>query len=177
MLYDIDWNKIIADLPLDKGDPKVPGKKFYQNTDGRFDEIIKKWQSAGYDQGDSVEWINYYPGIHFNMSLVDEISKQLELEHARSWISRIRPGKMAPYHQDIDDNIEQYLSKGPLERYSIFISKPSLGSVFLLKDQTFHYQDQGTVVKWNDYMDWHAGVNCGFSDKFMFHFLGIKNAK
>jgi L-rhamnose mutarotase len=177
MLYDIDWNNLILGLPLEQGDAKVPGKKFYQNTDGRFDEIINKWQLAGYESSDSVEWINYYPVTHFDNSVVDQLATAMGLSPARSWISRIRPGKMAPYHKDIDDNIEKYLQHGPIERYSIFISKPSLGAVFLLKDQIYHLQTQGTTIKWDNYMDWHAGVNCGFEDKFMFHFLGTKNVK
>lgn len=175
MLYDINWDMVLSGLPLDKGESKTPDKKFYQNTDGRFDEIIAKWQSAGYDQGDSVEWINYYPGSHFDLSVVEKFSKTVNLKHARSWISRIRPGKMAPYHQDIDDNIEKYLAQGELIRYSVLISKPSLGSIFLLKEAVYHNQDQGTLIKWDNYMDWHAGSNCGFSDQFMFHFIGIKN--
>jgi L-rhamnose mutarotase len=174
MLYDINWNSLIESLPLDQGELKITNKQFYQNLDGRFDKIVQKWKSAGYDSSDSVEWINYYPGKHFNNSIVDQIAVATGLTSARSWISRIRPGKMAPYHQDIDDNIEQYLAQGTIERYSIFISEPSLGSVFLLKDQVFHLQPQGTSIKWDNYMDWHAGVNCGFEDKFMFHFLGIK---
>lgn len=177
MLYDIDWNNLIAGIVLEQGDVRVPGKKFYQNTDGRFDEIINKWQSAGYESSGSVEWINYYPGKHFDNRVIDKLATAMGLSPARCWISKIRPGKMAPYHQDIDDDIEKYLQYGPIERYSIFISRPSLGSVFLLKNQVFHLQPQGTMVKWDNYLDWHAGVNCGFEDKFMLHFLGTKNVK
>lgn len=175
MLYDFNWNKVIKALDLDQGDIKSVDKKFYLNLDGRFDEIINKWKSAGYDKIDSVEWINYYPEVHFDKSVVDQFSNVVNLKCARCWISRIRPGKMAPYHQDIDDNIEKYLKLGPIERYSVFISPESVGSVFLLKDQAYHFQKQGTVIKWDDYLDWHAGTNCGFVDKFMFHFLGVKS--
>jgi hypothetical protein len=177
MLYDIDWDLIISKLLLEEGDVKVPGKQFYLNTDGRFDETIKIWTDAGYDKSEAVEWINYYPGKHFDKAIVDMFSQLVNCKCARSWISRIRPGKMAPYHQDIDDNIEEYQALGELVRYSVFISKPAPGSIFLFKDNVYYLQPQGTVTEWDHYLDWHAGTNCGFTDKFMFHFLGIKYVK
>jgi hypothetical protein len=175
MLYDFDWQSLIAGLDLDRGDPKTPHKQFYANADGRFNEIITKWTTAGYDKGDSVEWINYYPETHFSLEVINHFEKWSNSQCARAWISRIRPGKMAPFHQDIDDNIEKYLSKGQLIRFSIFISEPSSGAVFILKDDVYHLQPAGTILQWDDYLDWHAGMNAGFKDKFMFNFIGIKN--
>jgi hypothetical protein len=175
MLYNINWTSIIQHLELDKGDPKIPGKQFYQNVDGRFNELIKKWQSAKYDSMESVEWINYYPGVHFDNTVVEQFAKYVNLKLGRAWISRIRPGKMAPLHQDIDDHIEKYLSEGQLIRFSIFISEPSPGAVFILKDNSYHLQPAGTVLQWDHYLNWHAGINAGFEDKFMFNFIGIKN--
>ena len=176
MLYNIDWNQVIANLPLDQGEIKSPSQQFYLNKDGRFNTMILSWKNAGYDKLDSVEWINYYPETHFPLQLINEFEKWSDTKCARSWISRIRPGKMAPFHQDIDDHIEEYLEKGELIRYSVFISSPSPGAVFLFKDKTFHLLPQGTVVRWDNYLDWHAGTNCGFADKFMFHYLGVINA-
>lgn len=175
MLYDFNWKKVIESLPLDQGESKTPDSKFYLNTDGRFDKIIAQWKDAGYDKIDSVEWINYYPGKHYDNSVIENFSKWSNTICARSWISRIRPGKMAPWHQDVDDHLEKYLEVGELIRFSVFISEPSLGAIFLLKDTAYHLQPEGSVVKWDHYMDWHAGANCGFKDKFMFHFLGVKN--
>lgn len=177
MLYDFDWNAIIKSLPLDQGEYKTPSADFYENTDGRFNSLIKQWKTAGYDKCDSVEWINYYPGKHYSETVAEKFSKWSDSQCARNWISRMRPGKMAPFHQDIDDNIEEYLSKGSLVRFSVFISEPSLGALFIIKDQVHHLQPRGKVILWNDYLDWHAGVNCGLRDKFMFHYLGIKNEK
>jgi len=175
MLYNFNWNPVIESLPLDQGDPKTTSGMFYLNTDGRFDDIINSWKTAGYDKCDSVEWINYYPGKHFSNTVITDFEKWSNTTCARSWISRIRPGKMAPLHQDIDDHIEEYLAKGTLVRYSVFISAPSLGAMFLLKDKAYHLEPQGTVLQWSHYLDWHAGSNCGLADKFMFNFLGIKN--
>lgn len=175
MLFSFNWDHLINSLPLDQGDSKTPNGDFYLNTDGRFNDVINKWKAAGYDKNDSVEWINYYPTIHFSNTVVKEFELWSNTSCARSWISRIRPGKMAPLHQDIDDLIEEYLAKGDLVRYSIFISKPALGATFICGDNIYHLLPQGHVIQWENYLDWHAGSNCGFTDKFMFNYLGIKN--
>lgn len=177
MLYDFDWNSVIDALPLDQGESRKPSSDFYNNVDGRFNPIIDQWKAAGYDKCDSVEWINYYPDRHFSSAVSEKFSKWSNSKCARSWISRMRPGKMAPFHQDIDDNLEQYLSRGSLVRFSVFISKPSRGSLFIINDRVHHMEPQGKVIMFDHYLDWHAGVNCGLSDKFMFHYLGIENEK
>lgn len=170
----LNWNELLDSLKGKQGEAKVPSEQFYQNTDGRFNEMIQTWKDAGYDKLDSVEWINYYPEKDFDILYVEQFADHVNAECARAWVSKIRPGKMAPFHQDIDDNIEEYLAKGQLVRYSVFISNPQPGAVFLFKDRVFHLQEQGTVVEWPDYLEWHAGTNCGLRDKYMFHFLGIK---
>jgi hypothetical protein len=137
--------------------------------------MITSWKAAGYDKCDSVEWINYYPGKHFPTSVIEEFETWSNTTCARSWISRIRPGKMAPLHQDIDDYIEDYLAKGELVRYNVFISKPALGAIFICRNSIHHMLPQGTVLKWDHYLDWHAGTNCGLTDKFMLNYLGVKN--
>jgi hypothetical protein len=173
MLYNNDWNAVIQGLELDQGEVKTPDAKFYLNTDGRFDQIITKWKAAEYDKSDSVEWINYYPEKHFPVKIIKDFETWSGTKCARSWISRIRPGKMAPLHQDIDDHIEKYLEQGTLIRYGVLMSKPSPGAIFMFEDRAYHLEPQGTVFVWKNYLEWHAGANCGFEDKFMFHFLGI----
>ena len=175
MIYNIDWSAVIASLDLTQGESRTPDVKFYLNTDGKFDQMISTWKAAGYDKSNSVEWINYYPERHYPMQLVEHFATWSNTKYARSWISRIRPGKMAPFHQDIDDRLDEYLAIGPLIRYSICISPPAPGSLFLLNDQVFHLNPQGTVIEWPHYLDWHAGTNCGFHDQFMFHYLGVKH--
>lgn len=169
------WDNIIDSLRLQNGDRRAFGETFFKNIDGRFDKNIQKLIDAGYDKVDSVEWINYYPNKHFDLEPILEFEKYVNLKCARAWISKIRPGKMAPMHQDVDDDLEKYLEQGNLIRYSIFISKPCPGAVFLFNDSVHYLEPQGSVIKWNHYLDWHAGANCGFDDKFMFHFLGISN--
>jgi hypothetical protein len=168
------WDSIIATLEVQDGEPRTFNQQFFENADGRFDENIKMLKSAGYDKVDSVEWINYYPVKHFDPRCVSEFEKFVDMKCARAWISKIRPGKYAPIHQDIDDNIETYQEQGELFRFSTFISHPHPGGVFVFEDQCFHCEASGNTYQWNHYMDWHAGGNCGLHDKYMFHFLGIK---
>jgi hypothetical protein len=90
----------------------------------------------------------------------------------RSWISCVEPGYMTGYHYDIDDNETEYLKHGEIKRYSVFISEPSVGQLFIL-DREYHYnKPQGSILQWNSYRDWHNGINGSLSNKFMFHLLG-----
>jgi hypothetical protein len=174
MIYNIDWQKIIDGLDLTQGEVRSYGVKFYRNEDGRFNHIIDLWQTAGYDKTGSVEWINFYPDKHFDVSVANEFEKFTNTKCARAWISCIRPGKMAPYHQDIDDQEEEYLKQGSLVRFSVNICPPSNGQIFIVDNTVLYNQPQGTVYEWPDYMAWHAGGNCSFKPKFLFNFLGIK---
>jgi hypothetical protein len=168
------WDSIIETLLIQEGDVRDNKQAFYKNTDGRFNEIIDLWETAGYNKVDTVEWINYYPGKHFDDLPIKEFEKFTNTRCARAWISRIRPGKYAPIHKDIDDQIEIYLSQGELIRFGTFISQPHPGGVFIVDDQCFHCEASGNTYQWDDYMAWHAGGNCGLHDKFLFNFLGIK---
>lgn len=174
MLYDINWQDIINNLDLAQGEVRSYGVNFYRNEDGRFNHIIDLWKTAGYDKTDSVEWINFYPGKHFDNVVVTEFEKLTNTVCARAWISCIRPGKMAPYHQDIDDQIEEYLKQGELVRFSVNASEPSTGQLFIVEDTALYNVPQGTIYEWPHYLAWHAGGNCSFKPKFLFNFLGIR---
>lgn len=169
------WDSIIDLMSVvHSGESRRFDQQFFENADGRFDENIEMLKKAGYDKVDSVEWINYYPGRHFDDLCVRKFEEFVDMKCARAWISKIRPGKYAPIHQDIDDSIEEYQAQGELFRFSTFVSQPHPGGVFAFKDKCFHMEASGNTYKWNHYMDWHAGGNCGLHDKYMFHFLGIK---
>lgn len=170
----INWQLLQDQLATQEGDARTYGVGFYKNTDGRFNEIIDMWQKAGYDKAGTVEWINFYPGKHFDQTVVDEFAKQVGLKCARAWVSCVRPGKYAPYHWDIDDNEEVYLKQGNLVRYSVHVNTPQLGQVFIVDDILHHNKPQGHIFKWPSYKSWHAGGNCSFKPKYLFNFLGIE---
>jgi hypothetical protein len=174
MLYTIDWQQITDALDLTQGEVRSYGVKFYQNADGRFNHIINIWQTAGYDKTGTVEWINFYPSKHFDNIVVEQFAQLTNTTCARAWISCIRPGKMAPYHQDIDDNAEEYLKQGELVRFSVNACNAEHGQIFIVEDTVLYNQPVGTVYEWPHYLAWHAGGNCSFKPKFLFNYLGIK---
>lgn len=170
----INWDSIVNSLDTKEGQARTYNVDFYLNKDGRFNEVIDLWKTAGYDKSGTVEWINYYPGKDFDQSIITEFEKFTNTICARAWISKIRPGRYAPYHWDIDDYEEEYLKQGELVRYTAHPCAPTSGQVFIVDDHILHNEQQGNVYKWPDHRAWHAGGNCSFQPKFLFNFLGIK---
>jgi hypothetical protein len=171
--YEGKWNSIVDSLKDKEGSRKAYGENFYINADGRFNPVINLWETAGYSKIDVVEWINYYPEKDFDNTVVTDFETFSNTTCARAWISMIRPGKMAPWHLDVDDNQEGYLKLGNLVRYTCHICTPSPGQVFMLDQEVFYCEEQGNTYQWPSYDSWHAGSNSGFTNKYMFNFLGI----
>jgi hypothetical protein len=168
----INWDEVIANL---SGGTAITADKSKWNlsTPGYL-EIYKTWEAARFNMS-SIKWTNYYPTVDYPESVDNEICEQLGINKLRAWISRIDPGFMAPWHWDVDDNEQQYLNLGEIQRYSYFISKPSNGQMFQLGSTYYCNQAQGTLVKWEDYKQWHAGVNAGTEPKFMYHIMGYRH--
>jgi hypothetical protein len=169
----VNWKNIIDLISSRHGDIRTIGIDFYKNSDGRFDHILELWNQAGYTKN-KVEWINYYPEKHFDTDVADLFSREVGMKHIRSWISCIRPGKSAPWHQDIDDDIEHYLKLGKLKRYTCFIDKPNYGQVTVIDKQAFYMIPENTIFEWNDILDWHGASNCGFHNYYLYHYLGFE---
>lgn len=169
----INWQGLVDSLADVQGETRTYGVDFYQNTNGQFDEIIKLWQTAGYDKSGTVEWINYYPGSHFSQDIVAAFEQFTNTKCIRAWVSKIRPGRYAPYHWDIDDQEEEYLKQGNLVRYTAHPCTPTMGQVLIVENQAFHMEAQGNVYQWPTHRAWHAGGNCSFTPKYLFNYLGI----
>jgi hypothetical protein len=170
----IDWQNLIDQLESQEGDLKAFGVDFYKNVDGRFNENIQLLADAGYEQAGTAEWYNYYPTTHFSEDIVKKFETWTNTKCARAWLSKIKPGRYAPYHVDIDDNEEQYLSQGELVRYTCHPCKPEKGQVLIVDSMVFHLEDQGNVYRWGHYRNYHGGGNCSFKSKYLFNYLGIK---
>jgi hypothetical protein len=170
----INWQLLIDSIKNIDGDRRAYDVDFYKNIDGRFNEVITLWQQAGYDKADTVEWINYYPGKHFDQSYIEQFEQFVQTKCIRAWISKINPGRYAPYHVDIDDNEEEYLKQGELVRFTAHPCLPSKGQVGIVDNTVFHMENQGNVYRWPSYRAWHAGGNCSFEPKYLFNFLGVK---
>jgi hypothetical protein len=161
----INWDNVISNLSEGKVVTVDPARWNMNNPE--YAEMLKLWTDNNFNT-DSVKWTNYYSTV----DLANELSKNLNITPLRSWISCVEPGYMTGYHYDIDDNEAEYLKHGLIKRYSVFISTSDIGHVFILGKEYFYNQPQGTVIKWNNYRDWHNGINGGFSNKYMFHIIG-----
>lgn len=168
----IDWESITNNL-TDGVDITADKSKWNLSTPGYL-EIYKTWEDGNFNMS-SIKWTNFYPGTHFDQSIEEQVAVELGITSLRSWISRIDPGYCAPWHWDVDDNEAEYASKGVIQRYSIFIKKPKPGHIFIISDRAYVNQRIGTIVKWPNYRDWHAGSNVGTEPKYMFHIIGYTN--
>jgi hypothetical protein len=167
----IDWNNVIASLP-DEGEVVMPLSDRWDLSNLEYLKIYNQWTQAKFNLS-AIKWTNYYPGIHFDTSIVEEFANTLGVKILRSWISRIDPGYFAPWHWDVDDHEDEYLKQGNPIRYSCFIENPSHGHIFIVDDEYFYNQPQGTVVKWKNYKSWHSGINAGLEPKYMLHLLAV----
>ena len=161
----INWNQVIANLKDGKDITVDPSRWNMANPE--YAEILKLWKASNFNT-DSVKWTNYYD----TKDVETEIAKEVSVTSLRSWISCVEPGYMTGYHYDIDDNEKEYLTYGLLKRYSVFISEPDVGHLFILGKEYFYNNPQGTIVKWTSHREWHNGINGGLSKKYMFHLLG-----
>jgi hypothetical protein len=161
----IDWNNVMTKLKGGRVVTVDPASWNMNNPE--YAEILKLWKDGNFNT-DSVKWTNYYS----TQEIETVIASELNITPLRSWISCIEPGYMTGYHYDIDDSEEEYLKHGLLKRYSVFISNPSIGHLFILGKEYFYNNPQGTIVKWSNYREWHNGINGGLENKYMFHIIG-----
>jgi L-rhamnose mutarotase len=170
----IDWINLRNNLLDKKGKDVLLNLDDFKSHDKRYIEIFGKLKDAGFNQN-SARWINYYPGIDYSESISTEVQKFLNLSGIhRTWVSRIDPGYYAPWHWDVDDHEEEYLTKGKIKRYSVFLDpkEENMAHVFILENKAIFDTDSGDCYKWKSYDLWHAGMNGGLYPKFMFHVLG-----
>lgn len=176
----IDCDSLIRDISSKKGDlrsPENPYGSLVGPSDPMYSAKIEMqdiWQRAGYMDSDSVQWINFYGGDHFDTSVIKQFSDLVNAEPYNVWISSMMPGKCVPLHWDIIKDYEKYKDDPRMVRYSFFIDKPSAGKVFVLKNESYHMIEKGSVYRWKKWDEWHLGFNCGITQKFMFHFIGFK---
>lgn len=166
----IDWDELINHLSNEDGvaittDPE----KWNLETPG-YNEIHNMWKGANFNTN-SIKWTNFYPETHFDKDIIQQLADYLRVNTHRAWISKVESGYFAPWHWDVDDHETEYLKKGEIKRYSCFISPQTKGHIFMLGNDYLFELPRGAIVKWNNYKDWHAGINAGMSSKYMIHLL------
>jgi hypothetical protein len=161
----INWNSVIHDLTDGRVVTVDPARWDMSNPE--YKQMLDLWKDSNFNT-DSVKWINFYN----TKDIEKDLSEQLGITPLRSWISCVEPGYMTGYHYDIDDNEKEYLKHGKLKRYSVFISQPSVGQLFVLGHEYHYNKPQGTILEWNNHREWHNGINGSLSNKYMFHLIG-----
>ena len=103
----------------------------------------------------------------------DEFKNIVGAEPFMVWISRIKPGRMAPWHFDAHSRIHELEGKN-IVRYTCYIQKPSAGHVSIVGDHCLYKPKQGSIYLWDSYDDYHCGLNGGLRDKYMFNYWGYQ---
>lgn len=162
---------IIIETLKDGSDVTVDPTRWNLDNPG-YNKIYDIWKKANFNF-QSIKWTNYYPGIHFPEEVVTQQMEYLKIKKVhRCWISKLDCGYMAPWHWDVDDNEEEYLTHGPITRYTVIIKNMAPGHILIVGNSHYFNQLDDTVIKWDNYREWHSGINAGMEPSFMFHILG-----
>jgi hypothetical protein len=147
-----------------------PKDKFYE------DHLEQKRlaTAAGYTQGNSIEFRHYYPARHFDLDFVREFELITKSKSLLNYVSEIRPGKCAPWHWDINPLLDTY-PLGQIVRYACFIDTPKKGQAFMIEEDCFYMEPQGSIYQYPTLTSCHAGFNAGLETKFLFTFTGLIN--
>lgn len=175
----IDWDTIVKICKASNhGDKNTPASVIDRSAEyaegdllSDYHVLMKNWIDAGYDMNE-IEWFDYYPGEHFNINVQDKIADFVNADPRRVFVSEVYPGKIVPWHWDIEDHEQEWLAEGELRRYVVFMQKPQAGHILPLEKHLFYNMPQGDVWEWDSYKNWHSGINLGFEPHYLFHFLG-----
>lgn len=163
----IDWEALLASLgdPDEVNGPPSAWKESKDfSGDGYYDPLFRLWSIAGMNT-DAARVSNYrLEGDHPVTKKMEEI---LGLTHSESWISRIDPGCVVPYHYDHHIDL-----RDTSKRYICFIDEHQFGQVFMVGDECFYNEAVGNLYEFADVKGIHAGANLGLHPKFLYHFLG-----
>lgn len=176
----IDWETVIDSIEQHVGDHNTVTSVVNrseaeavgdQDLLSSYREVIGTWENAGYDLK-QIEWWDYYPGEHFDIEVQRVFERMFNVIPRRVFVSKVMPGRMVPYHWDVEDKEKEWLEEGSLVRYVCFIDEPRFAHVLILEDQAFHNVKRGEIYKWDNYRSHHAGSNGGAGPYYLFHFLG-----
>jgi len=167
----LDWNEVITNISSQTGADITPDPSIWNLENSEYSKIYKMWEDSKFNFN-SIKWVNYYPEKHFSEEITNSVAKYLRINVHRSWISRIDPGYYAPWHWDVDDQEQEYISKGYPKRYSIMMNPPSMGHILILGEDYVFDTPQGSIFRWNNYKEWHSGINAGMTPYYILHILG-----
>lgn len=174
----INWQDLIDHLssitPRDRGNEQEDDIHI---GNLKVEKLIKVWERAGYVKNDAAaKWIDFLPGEHFEVEWVNRFANWIGYETAGAWVSAVPPGYIVPWHPDykMPEQETEWLSKGPIDHFTCHICKPEFGQVSIIDNHAIYNAAQGDVYKWDDWQDWHGGLNMGLHTKYLFNFFGWK---
>jgi hypothetical protein len=169
----IDWDTVIERCRQAKGTYLVYNQKCFPKSKD-FEQLDNLWKTAGYTHDNSsIEWINYFPE-DFGKEIVEKFQTIVKTKPWMVWISKIRPGKMAPWHFDAHQNIDDFLKLGNPVRYTCYIQEPQHGHISIVGGSSVYRPTKGSIYQWPSYDAWHCGMNGGLVDKYMFNYWGYQ---
>jgi hypothetical protein len=139
------------------------------HSNPKVQALKETWEEAGYDAENGVWWLDYTAP----KDVAEKFSEFVGVKLLGGWITCVPPGFCVPWHYDITDDETEYLKMGQPVRYTCHLSTPSFGQAFMLEDHVFYNELQGNVYRWDDWQQWHGGINMGLESKFLYNFLGI----
>jgi len=171
----IDWAALIKDLekqhsayigPRHDAGHAVPG----------VEEVAKPLREAGYKmkhEGGNASWDMYLANVNFDEEIVKKFMKFVGMQsYTNAWISKVKPGDVAPWHWDITDDEKTLNAMKEFDRYHCHISAPEPGHVLIVEDHCLYNQTVGATWKWPSRKSWHAGANAGLVPKYIFNIWG-----
>lgn len=168
----INWDSVIQEIAPKPGTVLHYNDSTFDRTLPGFDKLALEWERAGYKLNDpAIEWINYFPGHDFDISIQNQFESIVKFKPFSAWISRIKPLRMAPWHFDAHSKITTIKDKN-IKRYVCYIEQPSSAHVSIVGDTVIYKPPQGSIYEWNDYNEYHCGMNGGYTDKYLFNYWG-----
>lgn len=171
-----DCDKLIAQIKEHEGETHTGHHPLPQDHPEyhKFLEQDLLAQKAGYYENDAMNFKHFKPNRHFDSEFIDIFCDYIEAYPLVVFVSEIKPGKMAPWHFDIDPDEQENKKKGELVRFHLHLSQAENGHIFIIDDDVFYNIPQGNVYKWDNVFSWHAGANCGLVPKYLLNFKGYR---
>ena len=132
--------------------------------------VLNGWLDAGYNYK-QIYWENFHTGKEIDIAIETEFAKIVNAVPLRTFITRIVPGVIAPWHYDV---LPDYSDHKNLVRYICFIHDPVPGQTISFQDKTFYNETKGTIFKWDDTKQWHAAANASLVPYYLYHFEGYE---
>ena len=154
----------------------IKGKAYCDKLSTPTSSILYSWKHAGYKIS-NITWEDFYshdyPIVRVLAEQFSQIFNAIPI-YEKNVITRLRAGRIAPWHYDTLPDISDYKSKGELVRYVCFINDSTPGQTLTVGNTTVAHASVGDIYQWDSNYDWHAAANASMKHFYMFHFEGYR---